>query len=45
MTKFHYTRKAIDNLSNIWSYTADKWSENQAKHHNRMDIKINKRLT
>lgn len=31
MTKFHYTSKAVDDLSNIWNHTADEWAEDQAE--------------
>lgn len=30
MAKLHFSNKAVDDLSGIWSYTADMWSENQA---------------
>lgn len=30
MAKFSLTQKAIDDLSAIWNYTYDKWSEKQA---------------
>jgi len=30
MGKFNLTKKAIDDLSNIWDYTFEVWSENQA---------------
>ena len=30
MAKYHFTNKAIDDLSNIWEYTYDIWSEKQA---------------
>lgn len=30
MTKFRLTNKAIDDLSEIWNYTFDYWSEHQA---------------
>jgi len=30
MAKFQLTNKAIDDLSSIWNYTFDKWSESQA---------------
>lgn len=30
MVKFQLTNKAIDDLSSIWNYTFDKWSESQA---------------
>lgn len=30
MAKFHLTNKAVDDLSNIWEYTLNEWSEKQA---------------
>lgn len=30
MPKYHLTNKAVDDLSDIWDYTYDVWSENQA---------------
>lgn len=30
MPKFQFTNKAIDDLSEIWNYTFDNWSEDQA---------------
>jgi toxin ParE1/3/4 len=30
MAKYKFTNKAVDDLSAIWSYTFDKWSEKQA---------------
>lgn len=30
MAKFHFTRKAVEDLDSIWNYTADEWSETQA---------------
>ncbi len=30
MTKYHLTNKAVDDLSKIWDYTYEIWSENQA---------------
>jgi len=30
MTKFHLTNKAVQDLSEIWDYTYEVWSENQA---------------
>lgn len=28
--KFYFTRKAVEDLSSIWDYTAQEWSEAQA---------------
>ncbi|MBL7720217.1 MAG: type II toxin-antitoxin system RelE/ParE family toxin [Flavipsychrobacter sp.] len=30
MAKFHLTKKAVADLSDIWEYTFDTWSEKQA---------------
>jgi len=30
MAKYKLTNKAVDDLANIWNYTFDNWSENQA---------------
>ena len=30
MATYKLTNKAIDDLTHIWNYTTDKWSENQA---------------
>lgn len=30
MFKFHLTNKAVEDLSKIWDYTFDTWSEEQA---------------
>ena len=30
MAKYHLTNKAVQDLSEIWDYTYDEWSENQA---------------
>ena len=30
MAEIRVTRKAVEDLSDIWNYTADKWSERQA---------------
>ena len=30
MAKFKLTNKAVDDLTRIWDFTFDKWSENQA---------------
>jgi toxin ParE1/3/4 len=30
MAKYKITNKAVDDLTQIWNYTFDKWSENQA---------------
>ena len=30
MAKYELTNKAIEDLTEIWEYTVDKWSEQQA---------------
>ena len=30
MAKYQFTRRAVEDMSNIWNYTYDSWSENQA---------------
>ena len=30
MAKYKLTNKAVDDLTQIWNYTTDRWSENQA---------------
>ena len=31
MTSYIQTEKAVEDLTNIWDYTCDKWSENHAE--------------
>lgn len=30
MAKYNLTKKAVEDLTKIWNYTFDTWSENQA---------------
>lgn len=30
MAKYHLTNKAVEDLADIWNYTFEEWSENQA---------------
>lgn len=30
MAEFYFTRKAVEDLTAIWNYTVDRWSERQA---------------
>ena len=30
MARYRLTNKAVEDLTHIWNYTLDKWSENQA---------------
>lgn len=42
MAKFHLTNLAIEDLSNIWEYTFDTWSEKQAdKYYNKHLLSCN----
>lgn len=34
MDEIRFTRKAVEDLSDIWNYTADMWSERQADTYN-----------
>jgi toxin ParE1/3/4 len=36
MTKFVLTNKAVEDITNIWNYTFDKWSEQQADKYYKM---------
>ncbi len=38
MAKFRFTNKAVEDLSEIWDYTFDTWSEWQADHYYQMLI-------
>jgi len=31
MVKFYLTNKAVEDLNDIWNYTVETWSENQAE--------------
>ena len=31
MAKYSLTNKAVEDLTNIWDYTLEKWNENQAE--------------
>jgi toxin ParE1/3/4 len=31
MAKFYLSNKAVEDLNNIWDYTVETWSENQAE--------------
>jgi toxin ParE1/3/4 len=33
MAKFSFTNKALDDLIEIWDYTVENWSENQAENY------------
>jgi toxin ParE1/3/4 len=36
MAKYSLTNKAVADLSQIWNYTSDRWSENQANKYYKM---------
>jgi toxin ParE1/3/4 len=38
MGKYRISKKAVEDLSGIWEYTYDQWSENQAEKYYRMLI-------
>jgi toxin ParE1/3/4 len=38
MAKYKLTNKAVDDLTQIWNYTFDKWSESQADKYYQMLI-------
>ena len=40
MPKLRFTNKAVEDLSSIWNYTFDKWSEKQADTYYSMLIDI-----
>jgi len=44
MVKYHFTNKAVDDLSDIWNYTYDVWSEKQADLYYEMLINTCKEL-
>lgn len=33
MAKYHISKKAVEDLSSIWKYTFETWSESQADHY------------
>lgn len=40
MAKYQLTKKAVEDLGNIWEYTVDRWSEEQADSYYRMLLEI-----
>lgn len=38
MAEFHFTNKAVEDLTNIWNYTVEEWMEEQADEYYRMLI-------
>lgn len=45
MAKYHLTNKAVDDLTNIWNYTIDTWSEHQADSYYNMLIESCQKIT
>lgn len=45
MAKLHFSNKAVNDLSDIWDYTADMWSENQADQYYDMIIASCRKIT
>ena len=45
MAKYHLTNKAVEDLSNIWEYTVDTWSERQADDYYNMLIALFQKIT
>ena len=44
MAKLRFTRKAVEDLTGIWNYTADAWSESQADEYYGMLIAACRRI-
>ena len=45
MAKYYLTKKAIEDLSNIWDYTFEEWSELQADRYYQMLIENFKEIS
>lgn len=45
MAKYHLTNKAVEDLTNIWEYTVDAWSERQADDYYNMLIASYQKIT
>ena len=45
MAKYHLTNKAVEDLTNIWEYTVDAWSERQADDYYNMLIASFEKIT
>ena len=45
MAKYRLTHKAVEDLSNIWAYTVDMWSEHQADTYYNMLINSCRKIT
>lgn len=44
MAKYHITRKAVEDLSAIWEYTSETWSESQADNYYRKFVEVFKSI-
>ncbi|NMM47640.1 type II toxin-antitoxin system RelE/ParE family toxin [Marinigracilibium pacificum] len=44
MAKYLLTRKAVEDLADIWNYTVNEWSENQADKYYKMLIDAIKQI-
>ena len=45
MAKYHLTNKAVEDLSDIWEFTVDTWSERQADDYYNMLIASFQKIT
>ena len=45
MAKYHLTNKAVEDLTNIWEYRVDTWSERQADDYYNMLIASCRKIT
>ena len=45
MAKYHLTNKAVEDLTNVWEYTVDAWSERQADDYYNMLIASCQKIT
>lgn len=45
MAKYYLTNKAVDDLTNIWEYTVNTWSEEQADNYYKMLIASCQKIT
>ena len=45
MAKYHLTNKVVEDLTNIWEYTVDTWSERQADDYYNMLIASFQKIT
>lgn len=40
MAKFYFTKRAVEDLSSIWNYTFEVWSEEQADKYYRILLRL-----